>query len=142
MYIFVLTTKGSLGPKTSSSQGCVSIFLHSATAKRPSLLVRVTAFNHSGKIFQWDVTMLQPFGKKLASCPHGNIHSFSVFSREAFWLSSSWDLQLLFLRDLMHYKLQISFSHQGTAFCFWPHFTIFLAALRNPELCTFCNCAL
>lgn len=114
--------------------------------KCPSFLVRVTVFSHSDKIFEWDVTMLQPFGKKLVSCAHGNMHSFSVFSREAVWPSSSGNLQLSFLRDLMHCKLQISFSYQGTTFFFFSFplavFCHFLAVLRNPELCIFCNYAL
>lgn len=41
---------------------------------------------------------------------------FKVFSRETLWLSSSWDLQQFFLRDLMHCKLQISFSHGSATF--------------------------
>lgn len=87
--------------------------------KCPSFLVGVTVFSHSDKIFEWDVTMLHPFGKKLVSCAHGNMHSFSVFSREAVWPSSSGNLQLSFLRALMHCKLQISFSYQGTTFFFF-----------------------
>lgn len=79
-----------------------------------SFLVTVTVFSHSRQDIWVGCDHSTALWQELLSCAHGNIHSFSVFSRVAIWPSSSGNLHLSFLRDLMHYKLQINFSYQGT----------------------------